>query len=627
MKDRVGTCALAIVLFAAVVHGQREGRWTGRYEGPVENFAEPGSLRALREDLAAGRFAEAARAVEAQIQNSADRLTASEDGMGLVSVGHWVDLLIDSLAAGQRRGLEQEYRRQFDEAAQAALEGARKEEGALYETLYAVGRRYRLSSIAGAALAEAAKRAVRIGDAPAALAMYELARGSGWNAEPSDRQFIEACRELMAEEDRGATARGGWRGPIAFDAAWYGRGEASGMSRHLFYAADGITYAIGPRQALALKENGQTAWRWTATEGLAGMALADRARGRGRPPTFGPAVFVSATGPQIIVARQPRGTGRDFVLRAWRGSDGKLLWSSEQHVAMESIALASTPLVCGRYVYCSAVEYGEDSATLVLAAIDLLNGKLIFKSPLGTMLGMKRSRADIPGWDEFWEQTEVAVAGDTVYLTPSAGAAMAVGRFDGRVRWIAPYRATVVGAERIGRRGEGEERARTRRDAPREQAELLRYRGTPVVCGGVLVVAPQDTGAVLGLERSTGRQLWRLDTPPGGTHTLVAGTAEVAIFAGSGIRAVDARSGEERWEWEPAGAKVSGPPAMAGGALYVPSSDLKITALDPGTGRVAEGKGKPPNFRQVVASEAGKKALEEATVLRTVGLPGTVGRN
>ena len=147
------------------------------------------------------------------------------------------------------------------------------------------------------------------------------------------------------------------------------------------------------------------------------------------------------------------------------------------------------------------------------------------------------------------------------------------------------------------------------------------------MCGGVVVVAPQDTAAVLGFDRGTGKQLWRLDKPPGGTHTLVAGTADVAIFAGSTIQAVEAKSGEVKWQFEPPAVKVSGPPAMVGGALYVPTSDFKITALDPATGRVAEGKGKQPNFRQVVASEAGKKALEEAAVLRTLGLPGTVGRN
>ena len=626
---RVGVVVGVLIfgLAATVVHGQREGRWAGRYEGPIENFAEPASLRSLREDLAAGRFAEAARAIDGHLQNSADRLTAAEDGAGLVAVGHWVDLLIDSLPAAQRKGLEEEYRRQFDQPAQAALDAARKDEGASYETLYAVARRHRLSTVAATAFAEAAERAVRIGDAPAALTLYDLARGCGWNAEASHREMIEACRRLVAEEDRGATGSGAWRGPIVFDAAWYGRAENSGMSRHFFYAANGLSYAVGPRQVLALKEDGQTAWRWTASEALAGMATADRAQERGRPPTFAPAVFVSAAGPQIIVARQPRGTGRDFVLRAWRASDGKLLWGTNQHAAMENVALASAPLVRGRYVYCSAVEHGEDSATLSLAAIDLLSGKPIFKSPLGTMLGMKRSRADIPGWDEFWEQTEVAVEGDAVYLSPNAGAAIAIGRFDGRLRWIRPYRTAAISAERIGRRGEGEERARTRREPPREHAELLRYRGTPVVCGEVVVVAPQDTPAALGLDRGSGKQLWRLDKPPGGTHTLVGGTAEVAIFAGPTIQALDARTGEVKWRWEPAGVKVSGPPAMVGGTLYVPTSDLKITALDPKTGRAAEGKGKQLNFRQVVASEAGKKALDEATVLRTLGLPGTVGRN
>src|SRR5688572_21969741 len=73
-------CVLLVILVTAAANAQREGRWTGRYEGPLENFAEPASLKLLREDLAAGRFAEAARAIDGHLQNSADRLTASEDG-------------------------------------------------------------------------------------------------------------------------------------------------------------------------------------------------------------------------------------------------------------------------------------------------------------------------------------------------------------------------------------------------------------------------------------------------------------------------------------------------------------------------------------------------------------------
>ena len=44
-------------------------------------------------------------------------------------------------------------------------------------------------------------------------------------------------------------------------------------------------------------------------------------------------------------------------------------------------------------------------------------------------------------WDNVWEQTEPAVYGDAVYVTPNAGVAVKVDRFDGKVRWARTYAA------------------------------------------------------------------------------------------------------------------------------------------------------------------------------------------
>jgi outer membrane protein assembly factor BamB len=577
-------------------------RSQARFDPPAESFGAPSSLKSLQQQLDQAAYADAAAQLDALLRDNADQLTTIDGG--LISVAAW----IDALPTRQKNAVAEEYRKQFDAAARQALASLRQSPQATFVAFYALARRYPFSSVAAAAYVEAGDRAVLLGDALAAHTLFLLAQQSGWAADEAHADSLAACR-VLAESPPAS-----YRGRVAFDAAWYGRRDAVNFAKYFPLAIDHRFYLAGPRHMLAVSETGQILWRWASAEAWARNYVADRPPERGRGPVYAPVAFASAAGAQIIVARQPRGISRDSCLRAFRAADGKLLWSSEAGNTWDNLSLAGNPAISGRYLYASAVEFTEDSGKLVLAAVDLLDGRVVFKCPLGTMLDMRRAREDPRGWDDFWEQTEPAIAGDVVFMTPNVGYAFAVGRFDGKLRWSHAY-ADQPAAPAV--RGRGFEEP-TRLPPPTDPAELLRFNGTPQVCGNVLVIAPQDTSAVLGLDAATGHQLWRIDSPP--AHTLIGHADRIAILVGDSIHGLDSATGKSVWSRTPA-TRLVGPPAIVGETLFVPTADASILTLSCQTGQPIDPKLPHPNFRRLLAIEPMRKALQEALMLPSFSVP------
>ena len=616
---------IVLLFFAsAVAHAQREFRSATRFDPPAESFHAPDSLKILEDQLKRGQFIEAATAIESLLRDNANAITPLDE-RGLMSVGNFLDVT----AARYEKELSAAYSGQFDEAAKKALGDLREQPASRAEDFYILARRYRFSSVAAIAYVEAADRAAQIGDFAAASAIYALAQQNGLQPDEQKAGKIAICRVLAGENpgDLPATALkraaevtakiNHYRGPVAHDAIWYMRSDGVGMAKTIPTVADGAFFFAAPRHLIALKEDGQTMWRYAAPEAWARGLAADRPNERGRGTVYAPAIFASVPGPQILVVRQPFGAGRDFGLRALRASDGKVLWSSDTITGIDSLSFASNPTLAGRYVYAVAVEFNEQSASLLLVALDLMDGHLLFKCPLGTMLQMRRAREDPPGWDEFWEQTEPVVAGDLVIATPNVGMAAAVGRFDGHVRWTHSYeeKMVIIGRGRTRLFGEPD-----RLPIPSEQDELLRYRGTPEICGQTVVIAPQDTAAAFGLDLHSGGLLWKKDSPP--ATTLIGHTPTLAIFAGESIEAIDATTGKNRWRNSPpAPARITGPPVVLNGFVHVPISDSKILTLNAETGHAAQSSIAQPNLRRVLSSENAKRLLEDAFILRTFAPP------
>lgn len=618
--------ALLTVFLASPLLGQPSYGPSAIFEPAGANFVNAGNVRRLLSSEALKDPPDTVQLVEAILREQLHALLPADDG-GVISFSAW----LASAPTEARQRLLAAYRERYDGPAREALELVRQRPAATAEDFVGVSRRYPWSSSAPFALQDAGDRLAAIGDATSAGHLYALAAEQGLKPDEPRLLTLALGRALAGEPaadvppavraklpDLSPTA---YRGPVTFDAAWYNRPEAVGWSRFVPYATgDGASmYLVGPRQVSALKENGQPVWRWFASD-IANRASPDRPHGRGRGPAFVPAVYNSPAGPQVLLTRQPRGASKDFCLRAFRASDGKLLWTTEGHAALDNLSFASNPAVAGRYVYAVAVEFAASSGTLVLVALDLTDGRQIFRTPLGTMLDVNQKRSERLGWDGFWEQSEPAVHADGVYVTPNVGVAFAVDRFTGHVRWGRAYvdPAATLPLGRIPRgRGDG---GAVMLPMPSDANVLSRYRNTPHVTREAVVVAPADAPQTLALDPATGRVLWT--APITSSPTLVGGTPTTAILAGYSVQSINAASGKEQWKYTPTRpAFISGPPALVNGQLYVPLSTVKIECLSPETGQPEAPKLKHPNFRQLINSEPGKRAIDDMLMLRTIGPP------
>lgn len=603
-----------------------------RFEPPAPRFAGADALGPIVDDLENGRLAGAVTRIDTLLHEHAASLVAIDPDTA-VSVDTWLARVTRSHV----RGLSEEFSRQLDPAARAALDGVRRDPGARPDQFYGVARRYPFSSVAATALAAAASRAAEWGDFAGASACFNLAVARGWRPDAATAQVMAVCR-VMNQESPGdlpaeaqlraaqvAQRLAGYRGPVLIDGIWYNRTEHVHAARYLPIVADRVFYVAGARNLLAVREDGTLLWRQAAGETWS-KSSPDRAPGRGRGPVFSPVVFSASAGTQIVVARQQMSVGRDACLRAYRAVDGKLLWSSEGLPAYDRLGIVSAPALSGRYLYAVGVEYSPASGSLQLLAIDLLNGEVLFKTPLGTMLELRGRRQDPPGWDDFFDQGEPAVAGDAVYLSPNVGVAFCVGRFDGQLRWYRIYEDSpeqAVWRDRTNRAPPVESPASL--PPPADPDRLLRWRNTPAVAGDRVVFAPQDTAAVIALDSEGGGQRWTLAAGP--APTLVSATTTTAVFAGAVLAGIDVQTGKTRWTWQATSpTRIAGPPVPAGGALAVPTTDGRTVLLHPDTGKPATIKLMPPTYRKLLSMPATRDVLEQIGVLRTFGLPGAAPR-
>ena len=613
----IGLVVAAVALaLSASAKARKEYRSAARFEPPAENLATPAVTRTANEDLARGAWADAATRIDLLLNDHADDLFALDDE-GLISVRGWAAAIPpEQLASLRNLGS-----RPLESAARLSIELLRKDPASKPEAFYAVAMRYPFTLAAADALLDAGDRSVRLGDAPGTAVFYAMAEGRG--ATLSDARAVDRAVALaligqpLAQPPAAAQARlaeiqpRGFAGPVAFDASWWENPNSVHRARYFPYAAEGIYYIAGFKHLLAIKENGNLIWKWQPIDAPS-RNEPDRPSTRSRGTPYVPAILASAAGPQMIFARQPRTGGREFCIRAFRAADGRLVWSSEGNPATDNLSIVSCPAVAGRFLYCVAVEFTAGGATLVLAAFESVTGKPVFRCPLGQMPDPRRLRDENRGWDDFWEQTEPTVAGDCVFVTPNVGTAFCVGRFDGKLRWTRVYDEEADAATRRFEQDHGG------LPIPAELNQRYRYRCTPYVYGNVVVIAPQDAGSTFGLDARTGQKLWNKPSSP--AHTLIGGAGGIAVLAGSSLTGLDVASGERKWFTEFVKATfVSGPPAIAAGAIEVPMSDGHIAVLALDSGKPAEPKFKHPSFRLVWSGEISKKILEEGLMLRAFG--------
>jgi len=104
----------------------------------------------------------------------------------------------------------------------------------------------------------------------------------------------------------------------------------------------------------------------------------------------------------------------------------------------------------------------------------------------------------------------------------------------------------------------------------------------PTLADGTLYVGGSvNSDEVIAVDTAEGRELWRFEAA---RHATTPAVADRTVYVGGGkaavARAIDADTGEERWQIETAGEAMN-PPTVAGGTVYVPTRNGQLHALGP----------------------------------------------
>jgi outer membrane protein assembly factor BamB len=608
-------------------------------------------IKGLDRELADRNYQAAAKRLDLLLGARGHPL-ASLSERTLTSVDAWVDQIpVDARAA-----LALEFAKQTGAAARQALDALRSRQSTRPDEYYTLARRYPLTEAAGAALASAGDLALRSGDLPAAQVYYELTLREQFTLGDERQRQLQSLKEtndgarlpapadienpLSPDGAKPQAAKIPFAGPLPFDATWYGNPSTIGRAKFFPTAYDDRILLASWKTVTMLREDGQVIWTFTNPKPPA-VFNTDRVTSTGAVPgaLFAPAALSDIHGrPAIIVVRQPAARGdAQFALIALRASDGKLLWNTDAATTADTAVRAADltysglPAVCGRYVYSVAVSRtGVSTANFILSALDVATGQPLWQTTLGAVteqgergaadrnFGRKFGRSPPLMLEGFASLSQPAVVGDLVIVAPNCGSVIAVGRFDGNIRWVSAYRAP----ENAGPGGGGVDR--NGRWIPPIEADrtlMARYRSTPVACGNVVVALPQDAPALFAFDRRTGRHLWESDIAVTEAYALAGASGNMVIACGATLVGIDAGgTGKLKWKYTPArGVHLTGPAVVAGQTVLAPTT-MGVMQLD-----AADGSEKPvytlPHFRQLLTTDGGRSAAIEAGAAQTFGFP------
>ncbi|MDB5318655.1 MAG: Pyrrolo-quinoline quinone repeat-containing protein [Phycisphaerales bacterium] len=591
---------------------------------PDDSVDAANELKSIEHELADRNYPAAAKRLDLLLSARGHPL-ASLSERTLTSVDAWVD----HIPADTRSALAVECAKQMGAAARQALDSLRDGRATRPDEFYSLARRYPLTDAAGAALACAGDLALRGGDLPAAQAYYELALREQFPlGEDRERrlQFLKESNTVTAPPGAPDGAKPQSAGPLPFDATWFGNPSMMRQTKFFPAAYDDRILLASWKNVTMLREDGQVLWSFSDPK-APGVFSA------GQGALFAPAALCDLHGqPAIIVVRQPGAQGdAQFVLRALRATDGKQLWSTDASGPRADLTYSGLPVVCGRYVYSVAVaRTGVSSANFVLAALDVTTGQSLWQTTLGAVteqgerggadrnFGRKFGRNAPLSLDGFAAISEPAVVGDLVIVAPNCGSVVAVGRFDGNVRWVSAYRAPENAAQ-----GGVDRNGRWTPPVEAERALLTRYRSTPLACGNVIVAMPQDAAALFAFDRATGRRLWETDIVIADAFGLAGASGNIAIACGTTLVGIDAGgTGKLKWKYTPArGIHLTGPAVVQGHTVLAPTT-MGTLQLD-----AADGSEKPaytvPSFRHLLTTDAGRSIATEAGAAATFGFSPT----
>jgi outer membrane protein assembly factor BamB len=246
--------------------------------------------------------------------------------------------------------------------------------------------------------------------------------------------------------------------------------------------------------------------------------------------------------------------GRLYVASAYGfvtaldAASGETIWSQRFDAPM-----TGAPLVQGDRLFIS----GADS---MVWAIDISNGRVDW-SFAGTRSNTAMARGPAP-----------AQAGDLVLFPTMAGELMAAERATGRIAWT-----TAIAGRRTGA----------------AYAEISAITGDPVVDGRRVLVGNQS-GRVMALDTASGARLWSAREAAYGPVWPVGGSVFLISDENRLVR-LDGATGDTIWARDLPLNVTDRPrrvlrihaqhgPVLAGGLLWVASSDGPLTGFDPASG-------------------------------------------
>ena len=517
--------------------------------------------------------ADAAQRFDGLLHDSINGLLGNPDGSEI-----WIGSWIRDLNASRRQTLTGAMETLDGDAARQALDDLRAKPFADPAEYYAVARRYPLNAVKTDALRAGAAQFAAIGDELDAAALTSLMNG----------------------EEPAMPGRGGQDVPFA--GTWFGwAGRTGWAATRSFPVTDaGITYVAGPADVVAVSSNFSVIWHGPIGEVPPTGHGTSNPAGVTRGAAFQPALFTSAKQPAaIVVVRQPAVHADGWAIRALRGSDGKLLWTTEGNSELGRLTFGSNPSVAGRYVYAVAGEPNDDLDRMSLVALELTTGRQLWRCDLGSVShpGLNQKHAvpagiTIEQYRPWINQSAPLVNGDAVLCAPDIGVMVSVDRFDGSLRWLHPYasiglpmpdphgwavaaKAAIVAAGRQHRAGE-------------PTGLPNRWNNTPALSGTTVVVAPQDSASVIAFDVRDGRQLWevsqipllnpgKLDDPveSSGSYSLLGIQGNAAVLQGPSLIALSLVDGSITARTDIL-TDVTGPGTVRDDQIFLPTRDRGV---------------------------------------------------
>jgi outer membrane protein assembly factor BamB len=271
---------------------------------------------------------------------------------------------------------------------------------------------------------------------------------------------------------------------------------------------------------------------------------------------------------------------------------GQMLWTQEDpaqgpEAFVNRYDVHGPPVVSGGVAYVSG-SVTEGAINAYSAAFDLETGELLWRTLLCT------GQQELTMFNRPFQEHGVAppaLHDGQLLVCTNLGVVASLDAWSGRLRWITSYDAM--------------ERRSSRMVRP-DTARPVHWRGErPFVEGDTLVVAPLDSEYLLGLDPSTGKRRWRVNTyvgrfqrPPVRHQAVPTGDGRLILVSGSGTECIEVDGGAVVWPHQPFDPydELSGAAVLSGDELLVPA-DPWLLVVDADTGRVKQTHALPETGR------------------------------